>query len=43
MYRIPLARRHAPQIAYLGADEVIDYRSEDFSTLVEDADVVFDH
>jgi NADPH:quinone reductase-like Zn-dependent oxidoreductase len=33
---------HADMVKSLGADEVIDYRSEDFSARVKDADVVLD-
>jgi NADPH:quinone reductase-like Zn-dependent oxidoreductase len=34
--------RNVDLVKSLGADEVIDYRSEDFSTRVKDVDVVFD-
>jgi NADPH:quinone reductase-like Zn-dependent oxidoreductase len=34
--------RNADLVRSLGADEVIDYRTQDFSTLVRDMDVVFD-
>jgi NADPH:quinone reductase-like Zn-dependent oxidoreductase len=33
---------HVDMVKSLGADEVIDYRTEDFSTRVKDADVVLD-
>jgi NADPH:quinone reductase-like Zn-dependent oxidoreductase len=34
--------RNADLVRSLGADEVIDYRTQDFSTVVRDMDVVFD-